>query len=200
MESIITVSTPIQTFPNGNLDILKPDILGYVDRYQSFLRKTAESILGLADTVQQAEVELNSDDFLSFCGSVGLVKGSSTYSKLKKIAENVERFRPFIGRLPNTWTTIYKLSKLEPDQFARVSSSLNPFMTSKEIDAEIGSQRKVNMAQTFEFKVALGGLNEDTKAEVYDALIELRDRFHFYLFEDRKVVEEMKTITLAQAA
>ena len=199
MTSTSIVATPTQAFPNGNLGI-KPEILSFVDRYQSFVRKTAEAILGLAETLQQAEEELKSDDFASFCGSVGLVKGSSTYSKLKTIAQNLERFRPIIGRVPSNWTTIYKLSKLESDQFARISSSLNPYMTSKEIDAEIGSKRKVSMAQAFDFKIALGGLDDVTKAEVYDALIELRDRFHFYLFEDRKVVEEMKTITLAEAA
>ena len=194
-----TVTIAVQTFPNGNSDI-KPEILSFVDRYQTFLRKTAEAILGLAETLVQAETELNGVDFLIFCENVGLVKGSPTYSKLKQIGERSDRFRPFIDRLPNSWTTIYKLSKLQPDQFARVSASLTPFITSKEIDEQVGINRTASVSQTYDFKIALGFLDGDSKAEVYEALLALKARFKFSLSEDRKVLDELKTIKLAKAA
>ena len=194
-----TVAIAVQTFPNGNSDI-KAEILSFVDRYQTFLRKTAEAILGLAETLVQAETELNGVDFLIFCENVGLVKGSPTYSKLKQIGERSDRFRPFIDRLPNSWTTIYKLSKLQPDQFARVSASLTPFITSKEIDEQVGINRTASFSQTYDFKIALGFLDGDSKAEVYEALLALKARFKFSLSEDRKVLDELKTIKLAKAA
>ena len=194
-----TVAIAVQTFPNGNSDI-KAEILSFVDRYQTFLRKTAEAILGLAETLVQAETELNGVDFLIFCENVGLVKGSPTYSKLKQIGERSDRFRPFIDRLPNSWTTIYKLSKLQPDQFARVSASLTPFITSKEIDEQVGINRTASVSQTYDFKIALGFLDGDSKAEVYEALLALKARFKFSLSEDRKVLDELKTIKLAKAA
>ena len=154
----------------------------------------------VAETLVQAETELNGVDFLIFCENVGLVKGSPTYSKLKQIGERSDRFRPFIDRLPNSWTTIYKLSKLQPDQFARVSASLTPFITSKEIDEQVGINRTASVSQTYDFKIALGFLDGDSKAEVYEALLALKARFKFSLSEDRKVLDELKTIKLAKAA
>ena len=194
-----TVTIVAQTFPNGNSDI-KPEILTFIDRYHTFLRKTAESILGLAETLVQAEADLNGVDFLIFCDNVGIVKPSPTYSKLKQIGENSDRFRPFLDRLPNTWTTIYKLSKLEANQFARISDCLSPFITSKEIDEQMGVSRTAGAGQTYDFKIALGVLDGDSKAEVYEALLALKDRFKFSLSEDRKVLDELKNIKLAKAA
>ena len=196
MESIINVTAPIQTLPNGNLDVVKPEILAYVDRYQSFLRKTAESILGLAETLVEAEAELNAVDFSIFCDNVGIVKPSPTYSKLKQIGEKSDRFRPFVDRLPNAWTTIYKLSKLPTDQFSRVSASLTPFITSKEIDEQIGTSQ--NVKTIYDFKIAAGILDGESKAEIYAALLALKERFHFNLVEDPKIVEELKNIKLAK--
>lgn len=195
--NVITIAS--ETFPNGNSDI-KSEILTFINRYQTFLRKTAESILGLAETLVEAEAELNAVDFLIFCENVGLTKSSPTYSKLKQIGENSSRFRPFVDRLPNTWTTIYKLAKLDNDQFVRISDYLSPFVTSKEIDEQMGVSRSAGPAQTYDFKIALGVLDGDSKAEVYEALLALKDRFKFSLSEDRKVLEELKTIKLAKAA
>ena len=194
-----TVTIASQTFPNGNSDI-KPEILTFIDRYQSFIRKTAESILGLAETLVQAEADLNAVDFLIFCENVGIAKPGSTYSKLKHIGDNIERFRPFLDRLPNTWTTIYKLSKLEADQFARVTDHLSPFITSKEIDDQMGVSRTTGAAQIFDFKIALGVLDGESKAEVYEALLALKARYKFSLSEDRKVLDQLKNIKQAKAA
>lgn len=200
MTNINTAPIATQTFPNRNTNIVKPEILAFVDRYQSFLRKTAESILGLADTLVQAEAELNAVDFSIFCDNVGLTKGSPTYSKLKAIGQKSDRFRPFIGCLPNTWTTIYKLSKLEAEQFARISGALTPFITSKEIDEKIGGDKTVRTPQTYDFKIALGIIDAKSKAEIYESLLELKNRFNFILSEAPAVVEELKTIKLAKVA
>jgi hypothetical protein len=199
MTTINGVTIINRTFPNGNSDI-KPEILSFVDRYQTFLRKTAEAILGLSETLVQAECDLNSVDFLIFCENVGLVKGSPTYSKLKQIGETADRFRPFVNRLPNTWTTIYKLSKLAPDQFASIAGSLTPFITSKEIDHHIGANGPKASSQAYEFKIGVSVLDGERKAEVYAALLALKDQFKFALSEDRRVLEELKTIKLAKAA
>jgi hypothetical protein len=199
MTSTNIVTIPNQAFPNGNSDI-KPEILTFIDRYHTFLRKTAESILGLAETLVQAEADLNGVDFLIFCDNVGIVKPSPTYSKLKQFGENSDRFRPFLDRLPNTWTTIYKLAKLEANEFARISNCLSPFITSKEIDEQMGVSRTTGAGQTYDFKIALGVLDGDSKAEVYEALLALKERFKFSLSEDRKVLDELKTIKLAKAA
>ncbi len=192
-----SISTVVETFPNGNLEI-KPEIQNFINRYQSSLRKTAESILGLSETLVQAERKLNAVDFLIFCQKVGLEKGSPTYSKLKKIGEKSERFRPFVDRLPNTWTTIYKLSKLEPDQFSRVSASLTPFITSTEIDEQIGINP--NVKTVYDFKISAESLDGESKAKFYDSLLSLKEQFNFTLTEGSKILKELKTVKLAKAA
>ena len=194
-----TVVIATETVLNGNA-VITPQILSFVDRYQTFLRKTAEAILGLAETLVEAEKDLNAVDFLIFCENVGLEKGSPTHSKLKQIGTVSARFRPFVDRLPNTWTTIYKLSKLEPDQFARIAEALTPFSTSKEIDEQLGETREARAPQVFEFKIALGLLDTDSKVEIYNSLLAMKKRFNFEMSETSSVLEVLKTHKLAQAA
>jgi hypothetical protein len=52
----------------------------------------------------------------------------------------------------------------------------------------------------YDFKIATGVLDGESKAEIYAALLELKERFNFTLTEDRKVVEELKNIKMAKAA
>ena len=86
-----TVVTPV--FQNGKATVIAPQVTVYVERYQMFARKTAESIIGLATTLLEAEQELNGVDFALFCDEVGLKKGDTTYSKLRKIGAAAARLK-----------------------------------------------------------------------------------------------------------
>jgi hypothetical protein len=123
----------IPAIPNGN-EIVTPAIQCYVNRYNTFLKKTAESILGLAQTIIEAENDLNGVDFEILCRQIGLERNGPTHSKLKTIGQQLSRFQPFTERLPNSWTTLYKLAKLSPDNFERVSADLTPFISARAID------------------------------------------------------------------
>jgi hypothetical protein len=89
---------------------------------------------------------------------------------------------------------------LEAEQFARISGALTPFITSKEIDQQIGDDKTVRTPQTFDFKIALGLIDAESKTEVYEALLELKNRFNFTLSEAPAVVAELKTLKLAKVA
>ena len=60
----------------------------------------------------------------------------TTARKLKEIGEKLTRFQPYLDKLPNTWTTIYVLAKMDDHEFQRVANSgvLHPFVTLKAIE------------------------------------------------------------------
>lgn len=174
----------ISTLPVQNgTTLLTPATLTYVERYQSFARRTAESIIGLALTLIEAEENLNSGDFEAFCNAIAVPKGGSTYKKLRTIGNNATRFEPFVENLPNTWTTIYKLAKLEPDEFDRVTAILSPFVSAKAIDEAIGSksQRSPQSLSNVDVKISLDDLVSVEKEKVFSVLLDLKERYGFTL-------------------
>jgi hypothetical protein len=191
------VATPIAV-PNGT-DITSPLVLDYVSRYRGFIRKTAESILGLAQTLIEAESDLDEVEFAIFLDEINVERGSSTYSKLKKIGETLSRFSPFLEKLPNTWTTLYELSKMNPPEFDRVASKLNPFITVKEIQHLLGREngrdsRKVDLSLT------VGELDPVQKSELYEEIKKLKDRFGFAFSTSQTLIDELKSLKTQKAA
>lgn len=200
MESVNNKTDLVTTeFQNGKI-VITPEVSGYVSRYQGFIRKTAESIIGLAETLIEAEDNLNQLDFSIFCDEIGIRKGDSTYSKLKKIGDNVTRFSPFVDRLPNSWTTIYKLAKLNPDQFDLISASLTPYTTSKEIDFQINGDDGPKDKANPDLKIVLGLLSPEIKKEIYDKLNEMSKEYNFSVKANSAILSEMKTIVNKKAA
>jgi hypothetical protein len=175
----------ISTLPvqNGTV-MLSAATLTYIEKYKSFARQTAESIIGLAQTLIEAEEHLDPVDFESFCREVGVPKGSSTYKKLRAIGYRASRFEPFVDNLPNTWTTIYKLAKLEPDEFDRVTPILSPFVTAKAIDEAIGlnakkMQHSSNSAP--DIKISLNSMSVADIVELCEFLSDCKNRYGFQL-------------------
>lgn len=187
-------STEIAFIPNGS-NLVTPQIETYVIRYQTFLKKTAEAVLGLAQTLYEAKTNLNGVDFSIFCDEVGTPENGPTYHKLMKIADNVHRLTPFSHKLPNTWTTIYKLSKLSNEQFEHVSSNLTPFMTAKEIDVLVGKNMDVkSSADNYDLKLSFEDLNPEQKAKIYEQLEKLKSDFSFKINETIAFKNEMKAL------
>ena len=52
------------------------------------------------------------------------------------IGKEASCFQPFLDRLPNNWTTLYKLAKLEAHVFDRVTNDplFAPMMTASDVD------------------------------------------------------------------
>ena len=199
MDNVTVVAAPlVVSFPNGK-DVASPQVLSYVTQYQGFLRKTAEAILGLATTLNNAESDLDELGFALFLDEIGLSRNSSTFSKLKKIGEMANRFTPFLDKLPNTWTTIYKLSKLEGPVFDRISSELNPFITVKEIDALVGGEQTSN-SPPVDFSFAANNLASDQKLNLYNEIRNLQKTYGFELKTNQTFVDEIKVVKLSQAA
>lgn len=126
-----TALVPV-TFPNGN-SIVGPSVLEYAKRYQTFLNKTAESILALTETVYEARTNLPDDEFEQFKEEVGL-KSKATVSKFLAIGEKSYRLKNYADRLPHAWTTLYRLVQLSDDDFSSVEAFINPDMTAGSIN------------------------------------------------------------------
>ncbi len=187
------------SFQNGNA-IITPQVSQYIRRYEMFVRKTAESIIGLATTLVDAEQNLNGVDFACFCDEVGLEKGSSNYSKLRKIGLNASRFTPYLESLPNTWTTLYELAKIEPTKFEQIASDLTPFMTAKEVTAAVGGMKNEKEKQVIDLSISFGNIGSANKKEVYDAINELKKQFKFNVKEGQLFIDEMKTVNKKKVA
>ena len=186
----------ITTIQNGS-DLTNPDITIYVDRYRSFLRKTAEAVLGLAETFLEAKTTLNGEDFNILCDEVGTPEGGATYNKLLKIASNAARFQPFVNRLPNTWTTIYKLAKLPPEKCERVSANLTPFITAREINEIVGEEKEARKTEHYDIKLSFEDMLPDQKAKIYEELDRLKVEYSFKVQETMGFKEELKLIKTA---
>jgi hypothetical protein len=202
MENVSTQTTAnsvVNTASPKDANVISPVVSDYVGRYRCFLRKTAEAILGLAKTLSEAEQCLDDVDFAIFLEEIDLEKGSPTYSKLKKIGEQLSRFQPYVEKLPNTWTTLYALAKIEPTDFDRVSANLNPFITVKEIQGLLGRDSVV-AAKKSDFSISLNDLDVDSKSELYNELKKLKERFGFNLATSQTVVTELKSLKLKNAA
>ena len=141
--------------PNGT-QIISSHVTDYVDRYRSIAKRTAESIIMLASTLVEAKDALETGDFEQFCNEVGLDQNGSTFRKLQKIGDEATRFQPVLDKLPNTWTTIYSLAKLEASDFHRIVDDgvLTPFMTASEVSGHIKTRKEQETRKTFMISVA----------------------------------------------
>jgi hypothetical protein len=137
------MNTEVSTVPNGTPPTVLNGTLSRLDelveQYKTFAKRSAENVIRAAETVFIAsrEFELSPEDLQTFKKRVGLdQRDDSTYRKLRKIGEEVTRFEPFVHRLPNSWTTLWELAKLDPDQFDQVTedSRFAPAMTAAELD------------------------------------------------------------------
>jgi hypothetical protein len=116
------------------------EIKAFVREYKAHAKKSAENVLGLVRTIMRVEGELGGLYKPAFYAEVGLDRDLSKLAKLKKIGEKMHRFQPYLESLPNSWTTLYELARLEDEPFRLVADSgiLHPLATMKEIDEALG--------------------------------------------------------------
>ncbi len=200
MTNIVSGTTPVTLVQNGTT--ISPVVTNYVERYRTFARKTAEAIIELSATLIEAKSELSDLDFAIFCKEVGLQKGDSTYKKLIKIGEHATRFRPFVNSLPNSWTTLYKLTCLPSEKFDGLAQTgtLTPFMTAKEIDQQIGEVKNLTQRVTPDVVISVENLDPIQKANVHEALLEMAKNYNFQLKATDRLVNEIADFKMSQAA
>ena len=84
MTTVVTAQNPTISASSGDFvavpnrtEIISPIVDKYVKEYRGFARQTAIAIIGLANTLLEAESNLDRDEFKVFCNEVGLELGGA---------------------------------------------------------------------------------------------------------------------------
>lgn len=127
------------TINDSSANVMTPLTMKYIERYRSFARKTAESIIELAMTLVEAEETLDQIQLREFFREICIEPKSPVYKKMKVIAEKSTRFDAHMQRLPSAWTTLYKLAALPANDFDCLvqTDAISPHMTAHEIDVAL---------------------------------------------------------------
>ena len=167
---------------NGT-EINSSTYVNLVQRYRHFAKESAANIVKLAETLVIAKQNLAPVHFDEFCDEVGLHKDGSTYRKLMIIGENASRFEPFYDRLPNAWTTVYKLASIKQNEFDRVTKSeqFSPFMTAKDVTEVLGKTPVNKKVSAAAITIDLHSLGATDQLAVYGELNKLCERYKFSL-------------------
>ena len=189
--AIKKMSADVTVVPNGT-QIISSHVTDYVDRYRSIAKRTAESIIMLARTLVEAKDALETADFEQFCNEVGLDQNGSTFRKLQKIGEEATRFEPVLDKLPNTWTTIYSLAKLEAADFHKIVDDgvLTPFMTASEVSGHIKTRKEQEVRKTFTISVA--SLSTKEIKALHDELQSLQYTYGFDMKVSASLADKFK--------
>ena len=173
----MTTSVTVQ---NGT-EIAAPIYADLVQRYYSFAKKSAENIIKLAETLVEAKDKLSDTELQKFCGDVGLQYEGSTYKKLMKIGAEASRFEPFVERMPNNWTTVYKLAKLEKGAFDRVANDnrFTPTMTASDVHTIVGGSSTAKNEHWRDLMIDLSGFDRVTMIAVCKKIKDLKQEFGF---------------------
>jgi hypothetical protein len=151
-----------------------------LDRYNTALRKTAQSVLDVAATVLEAKEELTKPEFDAFLQQVGFDEKSSTYKKFVAIARKKELLEHYVDALPTAWTTIYQLAKLDADEFEQVANSgqLNPLMSANQISTIIsGGTPANNNRATSDVFIATMDLDSVERIALHNEVTKLCQRY-----------------------
>ena len=100
-------------------------------------KKSVEQTLAKAEVIVQAEDEIGKKHLQNFYAAIGESPKGSTIKKLRKIGEKSQRFKPYMDRLPDNWTTLYYLAILPEDKYLSLATGgiLTPTATWKELSA-----------------------------------------------------------------
>ena len=149
-----------QSAPEADLEAKRVDLTvdDLVREYNTFAKKSSENVLGLASTILKVD-NLGRRDREWFYAQVKLDPKGSTARKLRVIGQKLPKFQPYLKILPNTWTTLYELARLEDEDFKTVIDSgvLHPFVTLREID-EVRGRASAKPKQEFRVFVDLSKL------------------------------------------
>jgi len=93
-----------------------------INRYLQETKNATVHILNMCSAVKEMHDkhlnnELNDYDIKFFCISVGLEYKSPTFWKYKAIADNRDRFEPYIENCPSAYTVLYEITQLSPENF-----------------------------------------------------------------------------------
>ena len=112
------------------------EIVKYVKDFNHYAKKTAKAVLNMGVVVTQAKNNLSDESFNRFCHGIRFESKSSSIRKLIQIGQTAEHLFKHADNLPNSWTTIYELSKLSSDVLEELIDSGKVYSTISGKDAK----------------------------------------------------------------
>jgi len=106
------------------------------DAFLASAVKSAKGVLLMAKAVVEAKM-LNAGDFTRFCKIIGYSEKSSSIRKLEAIGKKYQILAKNVRLLPNTWTTLYLLTKLTDTELTQafVGGQIKPRTTAMDLSA-----------------------------------------------------------------
>ena len=134
-----------ESHKNFNVTVFLTDKEQFIQDFHGFAKKTAQSTLEMCKVVYDAKHTLTNDNFNSFCREIGQKSSDSTIRKYLAIGEKYDDFINYADRLPNSWTSIYKITQIDSTTFSALVSTDNTFatMTAKDIDLLINPNKSM---------------------------------------------------------
>ena len=129
--------------PQGNSDV-EARLHFFVQGYYDFTKEAADIIRPKMQLVLEAEENLPPEALQRFFDQIRLPRNSATYRKVRKIAGASDRLLRVADRLPDSWTTLYQLAKMEPHVFDELVQNdvLYPGITAAELQAATAKSTK----------------------------------------------------------
>lgn len=142
------------------------------ERFMSFKKQTAEGLLNMSKAVSDAKAA-HKEVFKKFCILTDLDPSGSTFRKYNAIGQNFDRLMDHVEKLPNNWTTLYKVASLSPTEFQKLvdSNKLNPGIKAATIREVLGNLSAKTSSGTFTLSVVVSkNLNKSALESILKTL------------------------------
>ena len=183
----VNIMSKNNTATNETNVVISAQVTQFVEQYKMCVKKTAQSILELADVVHSASKNLSKENYEEFRYQIGADKSKDSYlKKLQCIALQSSRFNAISDKLPPNYTTLYALSQLSDKAFQQIYSDdvISPQMTAKTLVHHkrmktVAKKVKSHLTkQTVTFTLELQNIDEITVKKVIRSLAEVCKEFN----------------------
>ena len=142
--------TKTENSKNYNVTVFLTDKEQFVQDFHAFAKKTAQATIEMCKVVYDAKHTLTNDNFDGFCREIGQKSSDSTIRKYLAIGEKYDDFINYADRLPNSWTSIYKITQIDSATFLALVNTDNSFatMSGKQIDLLINPSSTNSLQKT----------------------------------------------------
>lgn len=166
------------------------DVNSLVKHYLFLTKRGSAATIEIAELIVIADSQLAKDEKDLFDKKAGLAKRKSFRKKLCVIGKKAERFRDHLDKLPNCWTTIYKLAQLSDRDFETqleyglISQTMKASDISVKSDSE-SKGKEGDQPEVFEQRermiISISGIAPAGRVELEKKLKGLGKKFKFEL-------------------
>ncbi len=183
-----------------NYQIIDNKTQEFINRYQIYAYRTAESFIKLAVTYAEARRELDCVQFQAFADAIGVVPKSTTCKRLTKIAENHGRFLPYLAMLPSAYTTLYELARIDASRFEDLITRgvVKPTMTGGDLQVALAKHSdgpNLDLRQANNAHIAFERLEPADKLRLWSKLSQAAKEFNVRIDLESNLQKQLALIT-----